>query len=537
MKKLLTNRFFLIFILLLVLIFLRIPNFYEPYWYGDEAIYLSVGNGMNNNLTLYTDIVDHKTPIIYYLARTPDQLSFRFLNLGWMITTTVLFFFFSARLFKKDSMAFWASLMFVLLTTLPPFEGNIPNGELFVMGFVMVGAFIISFSNHFINFIEEKKVKSVVKDFTTKEISLLFFSGVFLGLGILTKVPALLDLAAFLAISWFIVTNSFTLKKKGLNKWFKSLPAVVIKTAIIFLGVLAPILLSIIYFVAIGSGKDYLDYGLLYNFRYSGSWQLSLGSVFLEKAFTLPGKAALLTIFILVLTFGKKFFTPKFQFIASWFGLALFATLLSNRPYPHYFMQVMPAFSLLFTYSMFRVIQLIRDIFGKKTKKSKTLKTHGKLEIVLSAFVIYISINILIVMNVGLYPTVSYYNNFHQMISGQITKNDYDSSFNYLVDDNKKITKIINDLGIREIFIWGTNPMLYAKSKAVPSSRYTVSFHIKDFDAYDETFEIVKDHQPKIIVVMKEEDYEFKALNEYLNENYSPGVEYDHMVLYLRNGL
>jgi len=34
-------------IALLLLLILRIPNFFEPYWYGDEAIYLSLGNALN----------------------------------------------------------------------------------------------------------------------------------------------------------------------------------------------------------------------------------------------------------------------------------------------------------------------------------------------------------------------------------------------------------------------------------------------------------------------------------------------------------
>ena len=49
------------------------------------AIYLTVGEGINQGKILYKDIVDHKTPVIYYLARVPNQLSFRLLLTAWMI--------------------------------------------------------------------------------------------------------------------------------------------------------------------------------------------------------------------------------------------------------------------------------------------------------------------------------------------------------------------------------------------------------------------------------------------------------------------
>ena len=76
---------------LLLLLALRIPNFFEPYWYGDEGIYLTIGNAIRNGERLYTEIVDHKTPIIYFLATVPTQLYFRLLTLGWMVISTILF--------------------------------------------------------------------------------------------------------------------------------------------------------------------------------------------------------------------------------------------------------------------------------------------------------------------------------------------------------------------------------------------------------------------------------------------------------------
>jgi hypothetical protein len=68
----------LLFVLIIVL---RLPNFFEPYWYGDEAIYLTLGTALREGGQLYTTIIDHKTPLIYYLAMVPNQFYFRILNL------------------------------------------------------------------------------------------------------------------------------------------------------------------------------------------------------------------------------------------------------------------------------------------------------------------------------------------------------------------------------------------------------------------------------------------------------------------------
>ncbi len=57
------NPFLLIIILLMIL--LRIPSLFEPYWYGDEGIYLTLGQAIRKGLLLYRDIHDNKPPLLY----------------------------------------------------------------------------------------------------------------------------------------------------------------------------------------------------------------------------------------------------------------------------------------------------------------------------------------------------------------------------------------------------------------------------------------------------------------------------------------
>src|SRR5260221_1973718 len=139
--------------ILFLFVILRLPNFTEPYWYGDEAIYLTLGTAMRHGERLYTEIIDHKTPIIYYLAMVPNQFDFRVLNFVSTFSTVVLFYFFASKLFENKKAIFVATLFFMLFTTLPWFEGPIPNGELFLMLFVFTAATFFGRSHFFRRFL------------------------------------------------------------------------------------------------------------------------------------------------------------------------------------------------------------------------------------------------------------------------------------------------------------------------------------------------------------------------------------------------
>lgn len=501
-------------ILLLIVIVLRIPNFFEPYWYGDEAIYLTVGTGLRNGLRLYTDIIDHKTPLIYYLAMVPTQFYFRLLNLGWMMVSTWVFFNVANTFFGRTKKAFLASLIFVLLTTLPWLEGHIPNGELFVMGFVLVGFWLLGKTQWLQGFL--KQDKHAVFELSNKEIRWLVAAGIFFGLGILTKVPAVLDFGAALLIGWFPLATMLVAARRNRTTLLTAATQFLKKAGFMAAGVAIPIGLSVLYFVLRGSGRDYLEYGLLYNLRYSGSWQLTFNNPLLEFLFTFPGKTLVLGGIIAVLSFVKKW-TPRFQFAAGWFALTLFGALLSNRPYPHYLLQTIPALALL-----------LPELLGalRKAVRAKTMIATG-------ALLLLGTIGIIHLLNVRPYSAGEYYGKFYKLLTRQMTMEEYDASFNSFVADNYEAAEIIKGLNGHKIFIWGTNPMLYALTQTVPTSRFTVAFHIKDFQDYERTFAQIEEEKPKIIVVMKNETDPFPQLEAHLNAAYYPNTQFEHMTLYL----
>lgn len=531
-------------LLLALLLLLRLPNFFEPYWYGDEGIYLTIGNGLRQGKILYSQIIDHKTPLIYYLAAVGSQLQFRLLTFIWMSLASIAFFHLAKELLQKTWTIIAATAIFILLTSLPYFEGNIPNGELFVMGFVLWGAYFMSGTKVFNDYFsaentllknigignKEESLSAFLPAIFKRDRLLYAIAGFFFGLAILTKIPALFDAAAFFALFCFTLTNSFSLRKNKWFAWFKQLRRLSIDAAYMLAGLIFPILLSIFYFTLRGAGRDYLDFGLLYNFRYAGSWHPSFVSPLLEFIFTLPGKILLSVVLITLLVLLKKIFRPVFQFVATWFILTLFAALLSNRPYPHYFLQIMPALSLLVV--LFFDSWLDIKLVNKKIKLQFVLAKIKKAEADFTLLLLAIFVSVALLLHLGLYPTLSYYTRFTRYITGSMSLDNYYASFNPFMKDNYEASRVILNSGEREIFIWGTNPMLYALSQTSPVGKFTVSFHIKDFQAQAQTLAALKEKRPYFIVVMKDEKGQFPGFYEFLQNNYMPNQSFEHFTLW-----
>ncbi len=520
-----------ILLLLAFMLLLRIPNLVEPYWYGDEAIYLTIGHAMSQGERLYSQIIDHKTPIIYYLAMVPTQFWFRVLNIGAMTLSTIIFYTLSKKLFSRNWIAYVASFIFVILTTLPALEGNIPNGELFVMTFILLGAACLMRTQFLNQFLEsEKKIPGPELAKRSTEQLWLFLAGSFFGLGILTKVPGLFDVLAFLSVGWFSLLRALPVfdRYKQNRTWMVNAKESLLSTVVISAGILFPILLSILYFVMRGSGKAYLDYGLLYNFRYAGSWKLEFANPLLTFAFTLTGKALLAGGVIGILSLSSRYIRHKFQFVATWFCLAFFATLLSNRPYPHYFLQMVPPFALLIgeILGFYKSMTMLR-----KVKQAAVDHFEMGIEIFVSAALLFLFVSGLLLLNVRPYETLGYYGNFYKLFAGKMTPIQYRDSFNTLMPDNYAAAKIISAAPDDHLFIWGTDPGLYALAKKSPVGRFTVLFHIRDFNAEHETYLDLVRTKPIYAVMIKNEIVP-SEIKEYLDSNYIPNLTFEHFVLW-----
>jgi hypothetical protein len=97
--------------------------------------------------------------------------------------------------------------------------------------------------------------------------------------------------------------------------------------------------------------------------------------------------------------------------------------------------------------------------------------------------------------------------------------------------DNYSAAQIITQTDDPHLFVWGTNPMLYALTQKAPVGRFTVAFHIRDFSAYQETMDAVLDKKPMFIVTMNNEP-QLDGLNELLDNEYIVNENFEYFNLW-----
>lgn len=484
-----------ILLCLFLTIILRIPSLFEPFWYGDEGIYLALGQALKKGVVLYSGIHDNKPPLLYILASIADNVFwFRAMLLIWTMATISLFWALLEKLFGKDKRKVNLALFFfTILANIPLIEGNIANSEIFMIGPVILGILLI------FPFLLKPKTAKV------KPLNFLL-SGVFFSLSFLLKVPGLFDFFAILAVLAF----AFDFKKETFKKLFSSV-------FILSSGFAILIILSFIYFYFKGAFFEYLTSGFLQNFGYLSSWKT--GSMTSSGASTQSGlmlRGIILAGLLGVLYIVKSHLSRKNLLIFIWFLFGLFAALLSERPYPHYLIQLLAPASLV----------LATILFSKKP-----------LAKIVSLFLIAITTFSIIKVGFWTYKTVDYYSNFTAFALGQKTRDDYFNYFGGHVTQTYLAAEYLipRTANKEKLFIWGDEPYLYALSRRVPVGRYTVAYHIVDFNGYEETLDALNNNPPFFIVINKQEKRPFPEFFEFVDSNYKLEKEIGNLDIYHLN--
>jgi hypothetical protein len=444
---------FLLILLFLVLV-LRLPSLFEPFWYGDEGIYLTLGQAIRQGQTLYLDIHDNKPPLLYWLAALAGSVFWlRFILLVWMIGTVVVFFKLAQKLFKQLSVSLFLTLAFALLTSLPLFEGTITNAEHFFIGLVILGVYF---------FLEKRWL----------------LSGLAVGLGFLFKSPPLFDWLALLFFSFFPVL-AVPLKKKKIIIQAK-------KTFSLLLGFLGPTLLVFLFYAfKKGVLPFYLESVWRQNFPYLFSWGEGQGGNLFASPLFFRGLILLALLGIFLANRKRLLRTPGFLLVLIWFPFALFGALLSSRPYSHYLLQVIAPLVLLIGF-------LGRLLWGKVDWR-----------LILLAL-LSVSLSVIAFFHYGFYtyPVSGYYQNFVQFILGKKAWPDYLNWFDGKTYRNYQVASFIEDFlpPGEPIFIWGNEPNIYALSRRLPVGRYAVAYHILDFNRQGEVMSDLEEELPGLVI-------------------------------------
>ncbi len=475
--------------LIAILIFallLRLPSLFEPYWYGDEGIYLTLGAALRKGLTFYRDIHDNKPPLLYLIAAlSTHQFWFRFILLWWNLVNIYLIYLLSRKILRKTLPALVSSLAFVVLPLI--LESNIPNGEIFMIMPTTAAMLLL------INVKSQFKIKNY------------FLSGVLFSLAFLFKAPAVFSFLAALTFLLFFdlsfkgkVYKTGSKLKKGLTIFLNFSISQFLNCSFLLFGFIALPALSFLYYWQKGALLQYWKAAFIQNVGYLSSWGNKGDKALISLSSGFTQRFLLFSIVLISLFVYKKKLTKKFLFIILWFIFALFAALLSGRPYPHYLIQIIPPLSILLLF-----------LFGKKRgEKTFTL------------FVLFILVFSFFYYQFWRYPVLKYYQNFYQFTVGQKDKEKYFSFFDWRVNRTYKLAHLIKVFtdDWDYIFIWGNEPYLYAMTERLPPGRYTVAYHISDFDGQKETIKAIKEKKPSLIIITEKKS--FVELEKIIKENY-----------------
>ena len=463
MKKRLNKT--LIFLLVINLI-LYVPSLFEPISYGDECIYLTLGNAFRKGLVFYRDIHDNKPPLLYLLAALANGklFYFRLLAIIANLTHLALIYLLIKKLTKNKWPPFIGGLIFTVGYL--AFEGRIANGEIFMMLPVTLAVYLL------------------ISNFKNKNLPLGLIIGLLFAIGFLFKIPVAFDLFGILFATYILTFKK--IKFQNLANIFKEK-----RFWGIIIGFFLPVFISILYYSSRGAFIPYVRSALMQNIGYLSSWQGS------ELDLIIRG--LILILLSLALFLARKKCSYYSLFFGSWFIFALFGALLSGRPYPHYLIEIIPPLSILTALTF--------------TKQRNFFVLLTSYFLILTAYFYF---------HFWWYPILPYYKNFFSYSSGKISQEQYFSYWGERTKKNYRLAKFIRGTSLPNdrIFIWGDACCVYAISKRLPPGRYTVNYHIFDFNGFKETLRAIKKVKPPIIVKMKNETRIWPELDSFLIKNY-----------------
>lgn len=462
----------LLLVVSVIFVLLRLPSLIEPYWYGDEGIYQVVGHALNKGEVLYRDIWDNKPPLLYiiYALVDGDLFGVKTISLLFGLGSVISFYFLSLKFFKKYISAFLSTLIFAVLFGAPIIEGNIANAENFMLLPIIISAYLL--------FTESKG----------KNNKNLIIAGFLLSIALILKIVAVFD---FIAFSVFISVIRFENRKK-----------LITDLLYFVLSFLSLLLVASFYFIHAGAFSDFISAVFVQNVSYVGE---QYGSSM--PTITLAVKAILIVILTCGLCFLRlrnKISIPSF-FLYIWCSWGVYSAFFSDRPYIHYLLVILPAFSLLAGHFY-------------QFKKTRIV------DILLIGFIILVAY-----FHFQIYrKNIAYYVNYMKFLANNEQTRDYLSFFDPSTPRNYDVATFIKN-NVKEdekVFLWSDSPQIYALSKKLPIGKYIVAYHITFYKNADViTKKQIDSARPKYVIQTVDEPHISELLTSYQLRYIMQGVK------------
>lgn len=405
---------------------------------------MAIGQALQRGAILYRDIWDNKPPLLYLIYAISPTLLWAKITATACVLGTIYFV-------KKITKTNLAALICGILLSIPLFEGTIANAELYFVLPIIITSWLLLTPNPY-----------------------PLAAGICLAGAFLIKVPAIFDFMG-LFFAWFIINRK-------IKPFF-----------IISLPLLLSLLFFIIYFHFNNALGDFLTAVFVQNSSYvaidSGPLSKLSNPLFIKGIILLFSELALIILYL------KKKISKELLIFSSWFGFSLYGALLSNRPYLHYLLQIVPPSIVLFFYLLRHSQIFLIPLFS-------------------IFYYLYISFNGAFAL-----PTFNYYENFYQYITRQKSWKNYANWF-----DSRTIAnyQIANYLSGDNLFVWGDNAFLYVLSNIKPTTKFIQAHHLTTINKsnYDKIIDQINSKKPKYIIVIRPVRFEFPKLEELISQKY-----------------
>jgi len=466
--------------ILFFVVLLRLPSLFEPHWYGDEEIYLVLGQMMRRGAVLYRDIWDNKTPILYFIYALSPTLIWAKLSATVFVLGTVF------GVYKLSGRLLSAALIGILLS-LPILEGNIANAELYFTLPIIFGAILVY----------QKRSP--------------FLIGLLAATAFLIKVPAVVDFVGLLLA--FFVIKLVDEYWSPVRDWERLLTDQIKFYLPILVGFFLPILLIFGYFFVNHALQNFLIAAFSQNASYvavgSGALSKLSNPLFIKSIFLLAGSV------LVAMAYFKRLVAKELVLLSLWFGFSLFGALLSNRPYTHYLLQIVPPTILLGVY----IISHWRRYWSAGLILLAIFAWLGKM--FQGAFAL---------------EPVSYYRNFFDYASERKSWEEYVNYFDARTVGVYQVANLIKeDTKPNEpIFVWGDMASIYVVADRPAATKFIQAHHLTTIDSknYDLIIQRLLKYQPKYIVVTRPVQFPFQVLETLLMRNYKQVEVVGQMYVY-----
>ncbi len=529
-----SNSFFW-FLVVILTVFLRIPSLFEGWWYGDENIYGAVGQGIVNGKMLYVDVWDNKPPLIYLIYGLNSLFfgtslwSLRIFNLFLAVLGTVSFFQITSFFNLSRRVRQFFTLIYILLSTVY-FEGTILNGENIFVPLILTGFWLIYGTL-------QTRIKTEKSEnwFDWQ----LILGAVFWSCAILVKVHALVEISVLLLIFLVILVKEIGNKNKtgieteikqniGINNEIKNLSKtqsnnILQKESLkwldffntwkvffghfshetfskilrFFLPILTVLILPwILILLIFRNHLADLHFALL---GFSSQYVVNSKIPALFNLVQVPFLSWLyfhalmcfLGIVLGVWAFWTARISRNYFVIGLWFLVVCFGVLIPGRGYPHYILQALPVFVLVYSLAANFVTQ------------SKIWQ---------NSFVVILA-TILLTSNFWqtfdgswTYLNLQNYFGFWQTLGNGEKFKLWRTNFDYnMLASQEVLVPLIQSKSTpeQEIFILANRPDLYILSKRLNTNKFVADYHIFPQQIGTITRELADKKTPLIIIDTK----------------------------------